>query len=150
MHRISDSVFCRLVQMSVDVGGRGDGGVTEPHLHFFQACVVCDEHGRAGMAQVVETNLFHAEPFEQYRETFGNAVGMNEIAHRIDADHVEILAVIVPPEHLAVGFLLFFLLQQNFPDISNQRERTAGGFIFHIFADDQFGFAVFGQFNDFL
>ena len=69
LHRISDSYFCRLVQMSVAVGGCGDGRVTEPHLHFFQACVVGDEHGCAGMAQVVEADLFHAEPFKQYRKT---------------------------------------------------------------------------------
>ena len=78
-----------------------------PHLYLLHARLVRNQHGGAGMAQVVEADARQSVLIQHFREAFADLVGTDEIAERIDADHIEVFLGVIPTVKAAVSILQF-------------------------------------------
>ena len=57
------------------------------------------------MAQVVEADARQSVLLQHFREAFADIVGTDEIAERIDADHVEVFLGVIPTVKAAISML---------------------------------------------
>ena len=88
------------------------------------------------MAQVVEADARQSVLFQHFREAFADIVGTDEIAERIDADHVEVFLCVIPTVKAAVSILQFPVFPQDIFHLRQERKRTLGGFGFHFIGDN--------------
>ncbi len=83
-------------------------------LNDFHVHVQRYEKRRAEVAQVMESDARQTILFEHFRKVLADIVWSDEVAERIDADHIEVLFGVVPAVESAVFFLRFPMSQRDF------------------------------------
>lgn len=80
------------------------------------------------MAQIVETYLFQAIPFQQQSEVLCYKIGLQQMSHWINTDIIQVVLSVISPKGLLVLYLRFFnLTEQLFERRNEWKCPIAGG-----------------------
>ena len=74
-----------------DVHSGCNAAMPHPHLHLLHARLMGDQHGGAGVPQVMESDTRQTVLFEHFRKALADIVRSDEVSEWIDADHIEVL-----------------------------------------------------------
>ena len=113
--------------MRVDVGRRGEIAVSEPLLNLLHRHTVRQHHARAAVPEIVEADGTQSVVLQQLAKCRGDVVGLDQIAHLIDADVTDVVRAVAPSAQPPVFDLLPFQRPQTLPENGHQRQRPHAG-----------------------
>lgn len=102
--------------MAVYVRRGGDIAVAEPLLDQLHLHALCDKERRAGVAQIVEANVLEVVLAQDRGKAVAHVIGREQLAQRVQAHVVRILAAVRVSKHLGALLLLFAFLQKQYFD----------------------------------
>ena len=92
--------------MRVDIGCRGKVAVTKPFLNLLHRHTVRQQHARAAVTQIMETNGSKSIASQQIAETGRHIIRINQATHLINANVSKIVLAIATSGQSAIFFLL--------------------------------------------
>ena len=129
--------------MCIDVCCCAEIRVSKPFLNLLHRYTVLQKHRRAGVTEIVKSDMPHTVTCKELRKGFAQIVWWNDIAHFIDADIFKIFRIVAATAYSLVFFLHLPSLQKQRSELRYQRECSAArlgfrrvGRHFYIFAVD--------------
>ena len=113
--------------MRVDVGRRGEVAVSEPLLNLLHRNAVRQHHACTAVPEIVEADGTQSVVLQQLAKCRGDVVGLDKIAHLIDADVADVVRAVASSAQPLVFRLLPFQRPQTIPENEHQRQRPHAG-----------------------
>ena len=113
--------------MGVDVGGGGEGAVSQPDLDLLHGDSIAQQQAGTGVTKIVEADLPQTVLADHPAKVFRHEVGPQELAHLVHADIGQIVPTVGTLEQPPILGLLFFLRQQQVLHHRDQRQGAEAG-----------------------
>lgn len=87
--------------------------MSEPFLNILQRNTVGIQQAGAAVAKIVKTNLFQIVLSENLRKVLGDEIGLDQAAHGIHIDVIQVVFAVAVSAELLIDTLLFFEMPQQ-------------------------------------
>ena len=113
VHRVSGCLLCRVVQVRINICGRGESAVSQPDLDLLHGYPIAEQQAGTGVSEIMESDFLQVILLDDPREVFCHIVWAQKVSALVHTDVVQIITAVrffkESPEHL---LLLLFLQQQ--------------------------------------